>query len=257
MTALVALQRYLRDTASRGRSTSRVGPFLLTVDEGSDHPYLNYAIPDDGAAPTPEEVAALGAAFSARGRVGRLEYLEPSAPAALAVLEAGGFAVEGRLRAMTAERAAELPVPEGIAWVAPEADADVLRAMLSVQSVAFGGPAEVALGDLERSRERSAAGGHVLAARDEASGLIVAGGIVSPPEGSPFTDIGGIAVAEPFRRRGIASALTAELTRRALCAGARTAFLTPGDDGAARAYERAGFALVGVMLHLRRATTLG
>ena len=45
------IQRYLRTTAARGRDVERIGPFLATFDRGTDHPYLSYAIPDDGARP--------------------------------------------------------------------------------------------------------------------------------------------------------------------------------------------------------------
>ncbi|MBV8933942.1 MAG: GNAT family N-acetyltransferase, partial [Kutzneria sp.] len=44
-----AVQNYVRETAPRGRETARVGPFLATFTPGTDHPMLNYAIPDNGA----------------------------------------------------------------------------------------------------------------------------------------------------------------------------------------------------------------
>jgi ribosomal protein S18 acetylase RimI-like enzyme len=68
------------------------------------------------------------------------------------------------------------------------------------------------------------------------------------------TELVGIAVAKPFRRRGIARALTAGLARRAFAAGARSAFLTPGDEAAQRVYAGAGFRPSETMLHLRRPT---
>ena len=49
--------------------------------------------------------------------------------------------------------------------------------------------------------------------------------------------------------------MTAELARLAFSEGARSAFLTPGDERAQRVYERAGFAATDVMLHLRRSAT--
>ncbi len=137
---LTQLQQYLRAAASRGRTTSQVGPFLVTIDEDTDHPYLNYAIPDDGARPSDADVTALVAAFSDRGRIPRLEYLTPTAPDALAALEAAGFGVEDRPQAMTATRAVTVAPPDGYALVVPESDAD-LTAMLGVQNVAYDAPA--------------------------------------------------------------------------------------------------------------------
>ena len=249
---LTELQRYLRAAASRGRTTARVGPFLVTISESTDHPFLNYAIPDDGAQPSPEDVRALVAAFAARARVPRLEYLEPSAPASLAALVAGGFAVEGRLQAMTAERAVEVPVPAGYSIAAPATDED-LAAMLDAQQAAYGELGMSGAEQLAASRESQAAGGIALAIRHDATATIVGGGIATPPRGSGFTEISSIAVAQQHRRRGLATALAAQLTRCALAAGVRTAFLTPADDEVARLYERAGYERIGRMLHVRLA----
>jgi hypothetical protein len=44
----------------------RIGPFLVRFDEHSDSPFRNYAIPDDAAQPSAEDVAALVVAFSRR-----------------------------------------------------------------------------------------------------------------------------------------------------------------------------------------------
>src|SRR4051794_9934340 len=75
------LQQYVRVTAARGRDTERVGPFLATFDPHDDLKYLSYAIPDDGARPTPADVAALIAAYARHERLPRLEFLPSVAPA--------------------------------------------------------------------------------------------------------------------------------------------------------------------------------
>jgi hypothetical protein len=80
------LQQYLRRAAPHGRDTAQIGPFLATFHQHSDHPYLSYAIPEDGARPTAEDVSALVAAYEARGRTPRLEYLPAAAPAVEAAL---------------------------------------------------------------------------------------------------------------------------------------------------------------------------
>ncbi len=123
--------------------------------------------------------------------------------------------------------------------------------MLAAQNVAYGAAPEVDPAQLARSAALEAAGGVALAILGP-GGSVVGGGVATPPAGLGFTEVAGIAVAEAHRRRGLAAALTAELTRRALAAGAHTAYLTPGDDGAARVYARAGFAGVGHVLHVRR-----
>lgn len=199
---LTQLLQYLRAAASRGCTTSHVGPFLVTIDEDTDHPYLNYA----------------------------------------------SFAVEDRLQAMTATRAVTVAPPDGYALVVPESDAD-LTAMLGVQNVAYDG---VCPAQLRASRLSQAAGGIVVAVRREQDGRIVGGGVAAPPAGSAFTEVAGIAIDAGHRRRGLATALASELTRRALAAGVRTAFLTPRDDEVARLYSRAGYTRTAQMLHVRR-----
>ena len=42
-----------------------MGPFLATFNPDSDNPYLNYALPDDGAEPSDDQVAAPVEAYAA------------------------------------------------------------------------------------------------------------------------------------------------------------------------------------------------
>jgi GNAT superfamily N-acetyltransferase len=61
---------------------------------------------------------------------------------------------------------------------------------------------------------------------------------------------GGVAVREPFRRRGLAAALTHHLTAAAFASGATTAFLTPIGPAEARIYHRTGYTQVADQLHI-------
>jgi predicted GNAT family acetyltransferase len=63
------------------------------------------------------------------------------------------------------------------------------------------------------------------------------------------SEVAGVATAEEWRRRGLAGATTAAAARAAVAAGARLCVISPGDEGAQRVYERAGFATVATMLH--------
>lgn len=243
------IQSYLRATAGHGRATERVGPFLATFDLGSDHPFFNYAVPADGAEPSAGDVAALTAAYRRRGRTPRLEYLPAVAPAAEAALLAGGFTVEARLPLMTCtpKDLAEPEVPPGVDLVLPVTDGE-LAASAAVQRAAFGAPPP----DPDAGahlRKTLAAGGILVLARTADTGEPAGAGMCTPPEGG-ITELVGIGVAERFRRRGIATALTARLAAAAFAAGVTTAFLTPGDDVAGRAYARAGFTATTRMLHL-------
>ena len=246
------IQSYLRSVVTAGsRDTERVGPFLAGFDRDSDHPYLSYAIPDDGAEPTAADVAALREAFERRSRVPRLEFLPAVAPAAEAALAAGGFALEGVLPLMVAAAGESPPLepPDGIELVIPTSDAD-LQAGGAVANAAFGEPAEPGPADLERTRRFLSAGGLAVLARERDSGEAVGWGVfIAPRDGA--TELAGIGVRESHRRRGIAGAITARLAREAFARGVITAFLTPGDDGAERVYARAGFVPRTRMLHMR------
>jgi GNAT superfamily N-acetyltransferase len=243
------LQKYLRAAAARGRDVEQIGPFLATFDRETDHRHLSYAIPEDGARPTAGEVAALIEAYRRRGRLPRLEFLPGVAPYAESALLAGGFAVEARLPAMTCApgRGVDVAPPPGFALGVP-ADDEELRAMSAVQHAAFGdGPPDAAA--IARSRAWIEAGALAVFARDQATGEIVGGGATTV-QGDGVTEIVGIGVAEPYRRRGLAAAITARLTADAFAAGVTTAYLTPGDDGAHRVYGRAGYVDTTVMLHI-------
>jgi GNAT superfamily N-acetyltransferase len=246
------IQRYLRSVVSAGsRDTERVGPFLAGFDRDSDHPYLSYAIPDDGAEPTAADVAALREAFTRRGRTPRLEFLPAVAPAAESALAAGGFAVEGVLPLMTcaAGESPELEPPAGIELVLPATD-DELRAGGAVANAAFGVPGEPGPEDLARTHRLLDAGGLAVLARERDGGEAVGWGVyIAPRDGA--TELAGIGVSASHRRRGIAGAITARLAREAFARNVTTAFLTPGDDGAERVYARAGFVPRSRMLHMR------
>ncbi len=247
MVSTSTIQRSARVAAAHGRETERVGPFLATFTPGTDHPYLNYAIPDDGAAPAPDDVAALERAFAARGLVPRVEVLAGTAPAAEEGLQEASWAVEARVVVMTCAAPSELAAPEGVELVVPRVE-DQLDALVRVQAEAFGEPPP-APGAGGEKQALLARGGQVVLAL--AGGEPAAGGIVVPPvEGA--AELAGLGVLERFRRRGIGAAVTAEATRRALAAGTRVVWLTPGDEGAERIYARSGFAEAGEMVHLRR-----
>ena len=62
---LAGLAGYIRVEAAAGRLSRRIGPFLATVTVEDANPYLSYAVPDDGARPEPDDVAALTGWFAA------------------------------------------------------------------------------------------------------------------------------------------------------------------------------------------------
>jgi predicted GNAT family acetyltransferase len=67
-----------------------------------------------------------------------------------------------------------------------------------------------------------------------------------------MTEVAGIGVLEAYRRRGIAGALTSAATMQGFAEGASLAVLVPGHEGAARVYERSGYADASRMIHVRQ-----
>lgn len=245
------IQSYLRVAASHQRGTERIGSFLATFTPDNDNPFLNYAIPDDHATPSPADVAALIAAYEKRSRTPRLEYVSQLAPAVKEALIDAGFRVEGHLPLMTCDRgtAQILPIPPGIELVLPTSDAELLSTV-TVQYEVYGDatpdPAAV-----HRLRNSLAAGGIAVLARIAATGESVGAGVCSVPS-DQTTEIAGIGVRAAFRRRGVAGALTTRLVQEAFAVGTCVPFLMATHEAEARIYARAGFSAIGEILHISR-----
>ena len=235
------VQSSIRAVNAAERESVVAGPFTLYRSRASDHPYLNYAVPADGAAGW-DGIDALREAFVARGLQPRLEFVAERAPGLEEALAAAGFELQARIPVMTCpeQDLREVPAPEGVVIVRVLGGPDV-RPMMEVQSAAFGeGPPSDAAVQAYRGRGILARADGVPAGA--ASRTAVAEGV---------SEIGGVGVLERFRRRGIAAALTAAAAAEAFSDGAQLCFLTPGDDGAERVYARAGFARAGTtMVHM-------
>jgi ribosomal protein S18 acetylase RimI-like enzyme len=245
------IQSYLRVAASHQRDTEQIGPFLATFSRSNDNPFLNYAIPDDNATPSPADVATLIVAYEKRLRKPRLEYLTQLAPAVEGVLIDAGFCVEGHLPLMTCtpESAQSLPVPPGIELILPVSDADLL-ATISVQNEAYGAPPpdSSAIADLRSSLKAS---GIAVLARIMATGEPVGAGVCTVPS-NQTTEVAGIGVRSAFRRRGVAGSLTTRLVQEAFAAGVSLPFLMAAQAAEKRIYARAGFSEIGEILHISR-----
>lgn len=218
----------------------RVGPFLIRFDEHSDNPFMNYAVPDEGAAPTAAEVSGLVTAFRERARTPRLEYLRPW-PAVDAALEAAGFTVDQLLPMMALDEPTAPPRPAGLTVEAVTSDADLL-AVSVVQNTAFGVGGTAGEEDVARQRSLLRDGGVIVLARWD--GEPAGAGACTAPRHN-LSQVAGIAVLPGFRRRGVASVVCADLTARVLGAGC-TPFLETEPDGKVdRLYGRLGYRVVG------------
>src|SRR5919201_1365741 len=242
------IQAYLRVAAPRGRDHARIGPFLATFNRESDNPYLNYAIPDDRAAPQRGEIEELVEAYTQRNRKPRLEYIPSIAPQVAPALLDAGFEIEARTPLMIyGGDAAAISEPAGIEIATATSDED-LRDAASVQWEAYGesGPMPQSAADgLHRTVE---AGGIVVLARAAATREPTGAGLCTGPH-DRTTELAAVGVRERFRRRGIAAAMTRVLTVEALARGIDNVFLMAEGPAEERIYARVGFGTISDVLH--------
>jgi ribosomal protein S18 acetylase RimI-like enzyme len=231
------IQHYFHTRLAAEREPIAAGAFTLYRHPTEDHPFLNYAIPNLTHPPAePDDGSALVAAARKRGLIPRIESVQPCAPW---VRDLPGFTVEDELRLM----ASEAPV--------------ALRSEAQIEVVRKGSPHVAGLMRAQMAAfEESPPSDEQIARWDgRAVAALVDGEVVGAAAWTQvfdgMTEIAGIAVIEAYRRRGIAGALTAEATRQGFLEGASLAVLVPGHEGAARVYERAGFADASRMIHVR------
>jgi ribosomal protein S18 acetylase RimI-like enzyme len=230
--------------AARGRELVPVAPFTAFIDPRDALRFHNYAVPDGDVEPDRRTVEDLRATFRTRHRLPRLEWVEEAAPRVAAALASAGMVEELRtpLMACAAAGLRDAPVDLQGLTIAPARLADA-RDVASVQRAAF---AQEPLAPDEAPRDPGARGGGAVLARMDGEPVAAA---AWTPVVDGLTEIVGVATAEPWRRRGLAGAVTAAAARGAFASGATVCVLTPGGEKAQRVYERAGFARLATMLH--------
>lgn len=119
--------------------------------------------------------------------------------------------------------------------------------MLTAQHEAFGETEPI---DVAGARGWLEQGGLSVYARDATTGDPAGGGSAEAVvEG--ITEVAGIGVRAPYRRRGVGAAITAWLTGAGHERGAHTVFLTPAGVDEQRRYTGVGYRPAGDMVHLR------
>ena len=159
-----------------------------------------------------------------------------------AALAAAGFTVELRTPVMVSGPGIVLTprAPAGITVRVAAGDAD-LHAAAAVQHEAYEVPHPPSPRDIERLARMVQRGGVVSVAVDDASGQIVGSGLVDVTgPGASTGELAAVAVRAAFRRRGIASALSAHLARTAHSQAISLVFLE-AEPAEERIYRRTGF----------------
>lgn len=262
---LPQLEHYY-DTAPRvgGARAEDFGPLTLFVQEGAGWPY--YARPAlGGGGGGPAEVCAADVErVLARQRELKVpesfEWVAETTPSLRAAVEAAGLRVHAHPLMVLDPSAVRAPARPDVR-VLGAAD-PLLRAAVTVPMLAFAapgtavagaGPAELAVAERDpasegrrvRVAELIASGRTALAAASR-DGVVLCSGQHIPV--GDVTEVVGVGTLPSARRQGLALAVTAALVEDALAHGARTVFLSAGDEDVARLYGRLGFRPVGTAL---------
>lgn len=242
------VQRFAVANLRRRPLVVETGGFVVGLTPDTDNPYINYATPLPGAAPTADDVAGLVAAFRDRGLLPRLEYAPDAAPEVEAALRAAGFTTEAVHEYLVCTPDT-LIVPAGTAarveTPITEAEYTKLDAALSE---AFGGEFGASPEGAARLRRTQDGGGAVRFVREVPDGC--AGGACCSPPAEGTAELAGVGTRPAHRGRGIATAVTAALAEAMFAQGAGSVWLEYSGDGSRRVYERVGFRPHGTRLYL-------
>jgi ribosomal protein S18 acetylase RimI-like enzyme len=258
---VAALQAYLREVAALQYETVALPGLSLFVHPDDDLTFFNYAIPGpDWAECLDGSLARLRAECAARARRPRFEFIAEYAPGLKVALRAAGFIEEARQHLMvcTAETARTVPSVPGLEIAELDADAPLaeLQALLGVQRRGFG-PDQAEDGSEAEARQFARMLGEGRAYLARLAGQAVAAGTTGAPlEIGPaetraavqIAELNGLATLAPYRRRGIAGAVTAYAVQSALARGVDLICLVAADARAGRVYERVGFCARATML---------
>ncbi len=238
------IQAYLRNSAAQRYESIVIPPFVAYFHPFDSFQFFNYAIPGEPiAGDVQAALRRLVDEFLERRRVPRFEYLEEYAPALAAELSKARFVAEGRQQLM-------LCTPESLRTPPPVAGLTIVP--LTAES-----PLEDGVDFLTAQRQGFDPEHPSVANQDEAERFLqqthqlvsFLGRLEGAPAGvatytwplAGVTEIVGVATVEKFRRRGVATNLTAAAVSAAFAQDATLACLTAADRRAGQIYEQVGF----------------
>ncbi|MFF7446733.1 MULTISPECIES: GNAT family N-acetyltransferase [unclassified Streptomyces] len=225
------------------------GGFVAGFTPDTDNPYMNYATPLPGTAPTARDVAALIGAFRERGLLPRLEFVPQAAPAVAPALRAAGFGTEAAHEYLVCTpRTLVLPQsPDSPQVETPTTDKEFAE-LDAALAEAFGGLFSPSPQGAARLRHTQQSGGAVRFVRDPRGGI--AGGASCSPPAENTAELTGVGTRPACRGCGIAAAVTAVLSEAMFTQGAGSVWLEYSGEGSRRVYERVGFRPQGTRLYL-------
>ncbi|MFD3933905.1 GNAT family N-acetyltransferase [Streptomyces sp. NPDC058611] len=259
-TTLSELERYY-DTVPRegGARAEDFGPLTLFVQEGAGWPY--YARPAPGGPDaTADDVRRVVARQRELGVPEAFEWVAETTPSLRAAVEDAGLYVHAHPLMVLDPATVRTPAHPEVRLLG--ADDPLLAAAVAVPSLAFAapgtavgeaGPAELAaaLADPEAEARRARvadriASGRTAMAAAVRDGVVLCSGLYNPV--GDVAEVVGVGTLPSARRQGLALGVTSALVAAARERGARTVFLSAGDEDVARLYGRIGFRRVATAL---------
>jgi GNAT superfamily N-acetyltransferase len=269
------LERFYDSVPRRGARVEPFGSLVLFVKE---HGWPLYARPLPGAKrpPTVTDISAVRARQRELGLPEAFEWVHETTPVLTDLAQSAGLSIlhaplmvldPAALKATSPSASAAQPAPValpadmGVRLLDP-ASATFGRDLAVSQSVAQvgfrttgtatgpAGPAERdalvnELSDTDVADERARMGDGVrfaAIAESPTGGMLATGKVQRVAD---VAEIVGVATLPSARRQGLAAAITAELARASLAAGAELVFLSAGSEEIARVYAQVGFYRVG------------
>jgi len=248
------LHHFLLVNWARTREVIQAGSFTVCLHPSDLVPEASATLPS--VPPAREVAGGIGAvreALRQRGRHSQIVFYEAFAPRLAPALQEAGFVKSGRELVMlctretlTALEPTSAPPDLQIEILTAQSSTAVLRDGWNTNELGFSpwSDRRASDDDIERFR-RDLADGRAFVARLDGEPA-AAGMFLAPHAG--VTELVGIATLAPFRRRGIAAALTAHMMACAMRSGCDLIYLRPADDAVARVYARVGFTPCGHVL---------
>lgn len=243
MLSLISLQDYLRFKAQQHHEVVSSPPFTLFFHTTDSSPASNYAIPDaSGSSDLQDSLTRLLTIFTERARNPSLQFIEEVFMHLTTVPRSSGWSKVERSQVMICTPETYRPAPDvlglAITTLSHESSVEEICEGLDTNALGFDPQAERAtIHEAEEFRQDLILSRAFTARLQEQP--VGAGMFTDIHEG--LTELVGITTLEPFRRRGIAAALTAYMTQIAFHQGATLVFLIAADEQAGRVYERVGF----------------
>jgi hypothetical protein len=247
MDVLARILAYLHARSQQKHEVIGVPPFTLYLHLSSSALEDNVALPN----PSPTEdvnpaLERLTLFFENRNRIARIQFLDQQTPELAAYLIAAGYTMDEKLPVLYCVPG-QLRQPDSvpslqISVLDDRAPDHLLAEGWTLNALGFDAGAKAATPEDVDAFRPMLVRGRAFSAHLASVG-VGAGMFNEPLEG--VAELVGITTLHPFRRKGIATTLTASMTAVAFETGATLAFLVAVSPEASRVYMRIGYQFCG------------